>query len=74
MFGILYFLLIRPQQKRQREHKQMMEALKKDDQVVTSGGIHGIIASVNDKDDTLTIKIAQNVQIVVNRTAVARKK
>jgi preprotein translocase subunit YajC len=74
MFGILYFLLIRPQQKRQREHKQMMEALKKDDQVITSGGIHGIIVSVGDKDDTLTLKIAQNVNIIVNRSAVARKK
>jgi len=72
MFGILYFLLIRPQQKRQKEHKQMLESVKKGDRVVTSGGIHGSV--VNVKDDVLTVKIANNVTIDINRSSVSRVK
>jgi preprotein translocase subunit YajC len=74
MFGILYFLLIRPQQKRQREHKTMLAALKRDDQVVLSGGIHGLIVSVGEKDETMQVKIAQNVVVTVNRSSVVNKR
>ncbi len=69
IFGIFYFLLIRPQQKKQKEHGKMIGELKKNDEVVTNGGIHGTITNV--KDQTLVLKIDENVKIEVNKTAVA---
>ena len=72
MFVIFYFLLIRPQQKRQKEHKAMVEALKRGDEIVTSGGLQGKITGVT--DDALTVEIAKDVRVKVDRQAVARKK
>ena len=72
MFVIFYFLLIRPQQKRSKEHRQMVSNLKKGDRIVTSGGIHGVITNI--KDDILVVKIADNVKIEVSRAAVSRVK
>jgi preprotein translocase subunit YajC len=69
MFAIFYFLLIRPQQKRAKQHKEMIEALKAGDQVVTAGGIHGKIITVQDK--SVTLEIATGVRIKVNRIAIA---
>jgi preprotein translocase subunit YajC len=68
MFGIFYFLLIRPQQKRAKEHRQLMEALKTGDQVVTAGGIHGKIAAV--QEDVVTLEVATGVKIKVNRSSI----
>ena len=67
---IFYFLLIRPQQKRQKEHRALIAALKTGDQVVTAAGIHGIVANV--KETTVVLKIAENVKIEVDRDAIAR--
>ena len=61
MFVVLYFLMIRPQQKKSKEHKKMLEALHKGDKVITSGGICGMVANV--KDDVVTVKIADNVRV-----------
>ena len=72
MFVIFYFLLIRPQQKRAKEHKAMLEALKRGDEVVTTGGIHGRITGVT--DDVLTVEIAPNVKVRVSKSAVAAKR
>ncbi len=72
MFVIFYFLLIRPQQKRAKEHKAMLEALKRGDEVITTGGIHGKITGVT--DDVLTVEIAPNVKVRVSRSAVAAKR
>ena len=72
MFVIFYFLLIRPQQKRQKEHKAMLEALQRGDEVVTSGGLQGRITGVT--DDTLTLEIAKDVRVKVDKAAVARTK
>ena len=69
IFGIFYFLLIRPQQKKQKEHEKMVGELKKNDEVVTNGGIHATV--VNVKDTTLTIKIDENVKVEINKSAVA---
>lgn len=69
MFVILYFLMIRPQQKRAREHETMVQNLKRGDDVVTSGGIHGRIQTVADK--ILTVEIAPNVRIRLDREQVA---
>jgi preprotein translocase subunit YajC len=69
MIAIFYFLIIRPQQKQQKELKRMRESLKKDDRVVTSGGIHGVVAAV--KGDIVSVRIADNVRVDVDRSAIA---
>jgi len=69
MFAIFYFLLIRPQQKKAKQHQEMINALKKGDKVITSGGIHGRIASVD--DTTITLEIADKVKIKLSRGNVA---
>ncbi len=57
MFAIFYFLLIRPQQKKNKEHRQMLSNLRKGDRIVTSGGIHGRITGMD--EHTLTVQIAE---------------
>lgn len=69
MFVIFYFLLIRPQQKKSKDHRSMISDLKNGDRIVTSGGIHGRITSIG--DDTLTIEIADRVRVKLNRTNVS---
>ena len=69
IFAIMYFLLIRPQQKKVKEHKAMVEALSKGDEVVTNGGLLGRITDVD--ENFVTLKIADNVEIKVQRHAVA---
>ena len=69
IFVIFYFLLIRPQQKRQKEHQKLLSNLKTGDKVVTTSGIHGLIANV--KDTTFLVKIADNVKIEVDKNAIA---
>jgi preprotein translocase subunit YajC len=69
IFAIFYFLLIRPQQKRAREHKQMLESLKKGDKVITSGGIYGVVEQVG--RDTVVLKIAENVKIKIGKPYIA---
>ena len=66
IFVIFYFFLIRPQQKKVKEHKAMVEGLKKGDQIVTSGGITGTITRVID-NDKVEVEIAENVTVQVIR-------
>jgi len=61
MFVIFYFLLIRPQQKKAKEHQQMVSGLKKGDRIITSGGIYGLITSVG--ENVLTVEISDKVRI-----------
>ena len=68
MFVVMYFLMIRPQQKRQKETKEMIEGLKKGDEVVTAGGIVGRIAKVTDTH--VRLEIAPGVEIVVQKNAI----
>lgn len=70
LFGVMYFMLIRPQQRRQQEHTKMLAALKKHDDVVTVGGVHGTILNV--KDQTVTLRIDDNVKVELDKTAIAR--
>ncbi len=63
MFAIFYFLLIRPQQKKAKEHRALLEALKKGDMVVTAGGIHGRVNSVDDEIVTLEISTGVNIKL-----------
>jgi len=65
MFAIFYFLLIRPQQKKAKEHRQMVSNLKKGDRIVTSGGIHGRITALDEA--VLTVEISDRVRVKVNR-------
>ena len=68
MFVVLYFLMIRPQMKRAKEHKTMIEALQKGDEVVTAGGLLGRISRIN--ENYVTLEIADRVEIQVQRPAV----
>ena len=69
MFAIFYFLLIRPQQKKAKAHKQMLSAVKKGDKVVSSGGLHGVITGVT--DDVVTMEIAPKVRVKVSRSSIS---
>jgi preprotein translocase subunit YajC len=62
---IFYFLMIRPQQQKAKEHRQMLDDLKRNDRVLTNGGIYGRIIELNERD--VTLEIAQNVRIQVDR-------
>ena len=72
MFMIFYFVLIRPQQKTQKEARQMVEDLKEGDTVVTLSGIHGTIKKL--KEDTVMLQIADNVRVKINRSSIGGKK
>ena len=69
MFVIFYFLLIRPQQKKAKAHKEMLASINKGDQVITGGGIYGRVTGVDDQ--TLVVEIAPQVRVKVNRANVA---
>ena len=68
MFVVLYFVMIRPQMKRQKEHKAMIDALAKGDEVVTSGGVLGRVAKMG--DTFIGVEVANGVEIQVQRAAV----
>ena len=72
MFAIFYFLLIRPQQKRAKEHKALIDGLKIGDSVVTAGGMHGKVAAL--QEDIITLEIATGVKVKYNRSAVMAAK
>ena len=67
IFVIFYFFLIRPQQKKAKEHKQMVESLKRGDKVVTSGGIIGTVERIID-NDKVEVLISDNVKVEITRT------
>lgn len=69
IFAIMYFLLIRPQQKKVKEHRAMVEALRKGDRVVTQGGLIGKVSRV--QDDELEVELAPNVKVRVLRHAIS---
>ncbi len=70
MFVVLYFIMIRPQMKRQKEHKALIEALAKGDEIVTAGGMIGKVAKLG--DSYLHVEIANGVEVQVQRTAVVQ--
>ena len=69
IFVIFYFLLIRPQQKKAKQHQEMLGKLKKNDEVMTSGGIYGRVISL--ADNVVTLEVAPNVRIRVNRPQIS---
>lgn len=66
---VFYFLLIRPQQKRAKEHRQMLENLKRGDKVITVGGLYGVVDSVN--PNTVVLKVAENVKLKFSKQSIA---
>lgn len=76
MFGavilIFYFMMIRPQQKRAKEHKAMLDSIKKGDKVILTSGMHGSIYEIN--ETTAIVTVAANTQITFDRAAIASKK
>lgn len=68
MFVIMYIILIKPQQKKQKQHQEMLQKLKAGDRVLTSGGIYGTIAGM--KENAVTLKIADNVKIEISRSSI----
>jgi preprotein translocase subunit YajC len=72
MFAIFYFLLIRPQQKKAKEHKALLESIKKGDNVITAAGIHGKITAVDDTIVTLEIATGVNIKIIKSYIAAVK--
>lgn len=68
---IFYFLLIRPQQKRAKQHKEMLAALKRGDKIVTNGGLTGTIVKAVDDSETIEVEIAKDIKVNVVRTMIA---
>lgn len=69
IFAIFYFLLIRPQQRKAKQHKQVLESLQRGDRVVSSGGLHGVITGLT--EDTVTMEISPKVRVRVSRGSIA---
>jgi preprotein translocase subunit YajC len=69
MFAIFYFLLIRPQQKKAKEHRALLEGIKKGDQVVTAGGMHGKVTAID--DTVVTLEISNGVNVKFNKGHIA---
>ncbi len=69
IYVVFYFVLIRPQRKEQKDHKKMIEDLKKNDEIVTASGMHGTI--VNVKEKTFMLRVDENVKIEINKNSVS---
>jgi|ETNmetMinimDraft_35_1059890.scaffolds.fasta_scaffold370046_1 preprotein translocase subunit YajC len=72
LFGLMYFVMIRPQRKRQKEHQQLIEELQRGDRVITAGGIHGAIESIS--EDSVIIKVESGATMRVAKGSVNLKK
>ncbi|MBM3250174.1 MAG: preprotein translocase subunit YajC [Candidatus Omnitrophica bacterium] len=72
IFILFYFLILRPQKQKEKNHQNMLSGLNKNDEVVTSGGIHGTV--VNVKDKTVVLRVDDNVKIEVEKSCIAIKK
>jgi preprotein translocase subunit YajC len=68
IIAVFYFLILRPQQKRQKERQKLLEGVKKGDKIITSGGIHGSVEGV--EDDSVLVKIADNVKVKMDKSAI----
>ena len=72
IFAIMYFLLIRPQQKKMKEHQAMVEAVRRGDQVVTQGGLIGKVSKVKEGDNEIEVEIAEGVKVRVVKSTIAQ--
>jgi preprotein translocase subunit YajC len=71
MFGVMYFLILRPQQKEADDHTKMIAGLVRDDRVVTAGGLHGTVVSV--AEATVVVSLARGVEVTIEKGSIARK-
>lgn len=71
IFGIMYFLIIRPQQKRMKEHQSMLEALRRGDEVVTAGGLLGKVTRVKEGDEEVEVEISEGVRVRVLKATIS---
>ena len=69
LFAVIYFLMIRPEQKKQKKRQEMINAIKKGDKVITAGGIHGVVNSV--KDQTVMVKVGEGALLEVTKGSIA---
>ena len=72
IFVIFYFLLIKPQKAREKQHRKMVDSLNRNDEVVTSGGIHGTVLNV--KERSVILRVDDNVKIDIEKSCIAYKK
>ena len=70
MFVVMYFLILRPQKRREKERKALLSRVKKNDRVVTAGGVHGVVTSARVNDVILRIDVAKDVIVMVDRSAI----
>jgi preprotein translocase subunit YajC len=73
IFAIMYFFILRPQAKRQKQHQEMLKTLNKNDRVMTAGGIYGTIAGIKEKENVVILEIDKNVKVEVARSSIAKK-
>lgn len=71
IFGVAYFLVLRPQMQEREEHKKLLESLARDDQVVTASGVHGKVVSVD--TDTVVLEIAEKTKVTLDKHSVTRR-
>jgi preprotein translocase subunit YajC len=69
IFLIFYFMIIRPQQKRAKEREKLLSSIEKGDKVITSGGVHGTVAGVEEK--TILLQVTENVKLKIERSAIS---
>ncbi|MFO7274244.1 MAG: preprotein translocase subunit YajC [Bacillota bacterium] len=67
---LMYFMLIRPQQQQQKKRQEMLDSLKVGDEIITIGGLHGVIQALDETNNTIRVKVAPNVELTFNRSAV----
>ncbi|MDX1742484.1 MAG: preprotein translocase subunit YajC [Ruegeria sp.] len=72
IFAIMYFLLIRPQQKKMKQHQAMVDAVRRGDQVVTQGGVIGKVSKVKEGENEIEVEIAENVKVRVVKSTIAQ--
>ena len=68
LFVVFYFLILRPQQKKQKEHAELLAKLDKNDEIITAGGVHATVVAVGEK--TATLRIADNVKIEIEKSSI----
>jgi preprotein translocase subunit YajC len=73
MFAVLYMVMIRPQQKRTRAARALLESLDVGDEVITIGGMHGTITAIDDEEGEVTVEVAPDVEVRLVKSAIARK-
>jgi len=72
IFAIMYFLIFRPQAKKQKQQRMMLDTLQKGDNIVTVGGLYGTIVGMKEKENTIIVKISENTKVELARSSVAK--